>query len=93
MFGALRDWVPMVAADEASGVAWAGGWVGEGVAAAFEDENPVYVDPAFAAAHLRLAYMESLVSSNEAASGTVTNAFVPLNVLAAGQAPSTTGSR
>jgi glycine/D-amino acid oxidase-like deaminating enzyme len=34
VFGALRDWVPMVASDEASGIAWAGGWVGEGVAAA-----------------------------------------------------------
>jgi glycine/D-amino acid oxidase-like deaminating enzyme len=33
VFGALRDWVPMVAAEQATGLAWAGGWVGEGVAA------------------------------------------------------------
>src|SRR6185503_8577101 len=34
VFGALRDWIPMIASDEATGIAWAGGWVGEGVAAA-----------------------------------------------------------
>jgi glycine/D-amino acid oxidase-like deaminating enzyme len=34
VFGALRDWTPMVAFDPATGIGWAGGWVGEGVAAA-----------------------------------------------------------
>ena len=34
VFGAQRDWMPTVAADPATGLAWAGGWVGEGVAAA-----------------------------------------------------------
>ena len=34
VFGAQRDWMPSVAADPATGLAWAGGWVGEGVAAA-----------------------------------------------------------
>ena len=34
VFGAQRDWAPTVAADPATGLAWAGGWVGEGVAAA-----------------------------------------------------------
>src|SRR5262249_36486867 len=34
VFGALRDWTPTVAHEPATGIAWAGGWVGEGVAAA-----------------------------------------------------------
>jgi hypothetical protein len=34
VFGALRDWTPLVSSDDATGIAWAGGWVGEGVAAA-----------------------------------------------------------
>ncbi len=34
VFGAQRDWMPTVAADPATGLAWAGGWVGEGVSAA-----------------------------------------------------------
>ncbi len=34
VFGAHRDWIPSVAADPATGLAAAGGWVGEGVAAA-----------------------------------------------------------
>ena len=34
VFGALRDWTPLVSHDDATGIAWAGGWVGEGVAAA-----------------------------------------------------------
>lgn len=34
VFGAQRDWMPTVAADPATGLAWAGAWVGEGVAAA-----------------------------------------------------------
>jgi glycine/D-amino acid oxidase-like deaminating enzyme len=34
VFGAQRDWMPSVSADRATGLAWAGGWVGEGVAAA-----------------------------------------------------------
>jgi glycine/D-amino acid oxidase-like deaminating enzyme len=34
VFGAQRDWTATVAADPSTGLAWAGGWVGEGVAAA-----------------------------------------------------------
>jgi glycine/D-amino acid oxidase-like deaminating enzyme len=34
VFAAQRDWAPTVAADPSTGLAWAGGWVGEGVAAA-----------------------------------------------------------
>jgi glycine/D-amino acid oxidase-like deaminating enzyme len=34
VFGAQRDWAATVAADQATGLAWAGGWVGEGVAGA-----------------------------------------------------------
>jgi glycine/D-amino acid oxidase-like deaminating enzyme len=33
VLGVPRDWCPAVAADRASGLAWAGGYVGEGVAA------------------------------------------------------------
>ena len=34
VFGVARDWMPAVGLDRASGLAWAGGYVGEGVAAA-----------------------------------------------------------
>ncbi len=34
VFGVTRDWMPAVGLDRASGLAWAGGYVGEGVAAA-----------------------------------------------------------
>ncbi len=34
VFGAHRDWMPAISADPATGLAAAGGWVGEGVAAA-----------------------------------------------------------
>jgi glycine/D-amino acid oxidase-like deaminating enzyme len=34
VFGAQRDWMASVSADRATCLAWAGGWVGEGVAAA-----------------------------------------------------------
>jgi glycine/D-amino acid oxidase-like deaminating enzyme len=34
VFGVLRDWGPSVGLDRRSGIAWAGGYVGEGVAAA-----------------------------------------------------------
>jgi hypothetical protein len=34
VLGVPRDWCVSVALDEASGIAWAGGYVGEGVAAA-----------------------------------------------------------
>ena len=34
VFGVARDWMPAVALDRVSGLAWAGGYVGEGVAAA-----------------------------------------------------------
>jgi len=34
VFGVARDWMPRVGFDSASGLAWAGGYVGEGVAAA-----------------------------------------------------------
>ncbi len=33
VFAAQRDWAPTVAADPSTGLAWSGGWVGEGVAA------------------------------------------------------------
>src|SRR5436190_4544601 len=34
VLGVARDWCPAVAADRSSGIAWAGGYVGQGVAAA-----------------------------------------------------------
>ena len=34
VLGVPRDWCPAVAADRSSGTAWAGGYVGQGVAAA-----------------------------------------------------------
>ena len=34
MLGVPRDWTPAVGLDPATGIAWAGGYVGEGVAAA-----------------------------------------------------------
>jgi glycine/D-amino acid oxidase-like deaminating enzyme len=34
VFGVARDWMPSVGLDRESGIAWAGGYVGEGVAAA-----------------------------------------------------------
>ncbi len=34
VFGVARDWMPAVGLDRANGLAWAGGYVGEGVAAA-----------------------------------------------------------
>ncbi len=33
VFGVARDWMPAVGLDRTSGIAWAGGYVGEGVAA------------------------------------------------------------